>query len=90
MSSELGQVHEKINKVDKDLTYLIGKFDGILPSLATKEDLSTAIAKHHTECNKKSILKPKTKTDVAKLTALIVGALGGLTAAVYELVKILG
>ncbi len=86
---ELGDLHEKINKVDKGVVEIKTILDTSLPSLATTDSVKLAIAEHSAECKeaKKSIVPASSMSP--KKTAGLITAIMGLTAAVTALMNFL-
>lgn len=82
IDDKLGLIHEKINAVASDVTYLRGRFDAELPHLATKAELKNEIAAHKNGCN-----KPKKKNN-GKITLALLSAIGCLTAVIYALIRL--
>ena len=50
--SEIGDVHEKINRTNTEVSELNGYLRGVIPTLATREDMVTAVAEHAQNCKK--------------------------------------
>jgi len=87
IEDKLGLIHEKINAVAADVTYLRGRFDAELPHLATKAELKNEIAAHKNGCNKRISLSPKKKNN-GKITLALLSAIGCLTAVIYALIRL--
>jgi len=82
---ELGELHEKINKVNGTVIEIKTILDTSLPHLATDDSVKLAIAEHSVECkeSKRSIVpqaSPSAKRTIALTTAVM-----GLTSAVWAL-----
>lgn len=50
--SELGEIHEKINQTRLDVSYIKGKLDTLIPTLATKADVEQELSEHKEKCSK--------------------------------------
>jgi hypothetical protein len=50
--SEIGDLHEKINGTNRELSDLNGYLRGAIPNLATKADMISAVAEHAQKCAK--------------------------------------
>ncbi len=48
--SDLSDIHNKINRVSDQLSYLVGKCDTFFPMLVTKDEVHGEIAQHRINC----------------------------------------
>lgn len=75
MSTSVG---EKVDRVTNEVAYIRGQLDKILPNLATKQDLQTALLKHQIDCT------PKQRGKVARV-ALPAGLITAIATAIAAL-----
>ncbi len=86
---ELGELHEKINTVDKNVVKIQTTLDLSLPKLATDESVELAIANHSADCKgTKRSLTPARSSSAKKIAALIT-ATAALTSAVLLVLQFL-
>jgi hypothetical protein len=80
---ELGELHEKINELNKAFSKVSGQLEEILPRLATTDSVKLMLARHESNYHAKVPPSLNVKRDGAVATAG-----GALAAAIYALVQL--
>ena len=81
--SELGELRDKIHKVDKGVVEIKTILETSLPDLATDDSVKLAIAEHSAGCERVSA-KGSLKRDAAMVTAA-----GGLVVSISQAIRYL-
>jgi len=80
-------MQRQVRKVGDDVSYMKGKLDATLPTLARTTQVQTMIHDHKNDC-RRSIM-PKSNQEIGKQIAKIGALIGTLAAAIWALVELL-